>query len=122
MKVRLQGDALRLRLTEPEVARLAAGEAVKSETAFGPGATLTVRVHPSDHPALAATFEGGVATVALPRAEVERWAASDAEAVDGTQDAGSGRALAVSVEKDYACLHREGADPGAFPHPARPDA
>ena len=122
MKVRLHGDSLRLRLTQPEVARLAAGGAVETETAFRPGAALTVRAVPSDRPTLAVTFEGGVVTVAVPRAEVERWAASDAEAVAETQDAGAGRTLAVSVEKDYACLHREGTEPGVFPHPAQRDA
>ena len=122
MKLRVQGDALRLRLTEPEVARLAAGGAVTSETAIAPGVALRVRVEPSDRPALAATFEGGAVTVRLPRVQVGPWAGSDDEALAGEQDAGAGRTLRVSVEKDYACLHRPAPEPGAFPHPARRDA
>ena len=84
-------------------------------------------VEPTDRPALAATFEGGAVTVSLPQSQVGPWATGDDEALAGTQDAGAGRTLAVSVEKDYACLHREaaggGSDPGGaadtFPHPAQ---
>ena len=119
MKLRVQGDALRLRLTRSEVARLAGGGAVTSETAIMPGASLTVRVEPTDRPALAVTFEGGAVTVSLPQTQIGPWADGDDEALAGTQGAGAGRTLRVSVEKDYACLHRDGDDPGAFPHPAR---
>ena len=129
MKLRIQGDFLRLRLTPADVTRLAAGGAVTSETAITPGAALLVRVEPSDRPALAVTFGGGAVTVFLPQVQIGPWADSDAETLSGTQDAGAGRTLRVSVEKDYACLHRDGEaagggpDPGGaadtFPHPAR---
>ena len=124
MKLRIHDDSLRLRLTPAEVARLAVGGAVTSETAFAPGMALVVRVESSDRPALSATFEGGAVTVRLPQAQVGPWAGSGGEAIAGEQDAGAGRTLRVSVERDYACLHRDGESAGGgaagtFPHPAR---
>jgi hypothetical protein len=69
MKVQLQGQSLRLRIGEDELARLLAGEAVANETQ-APGAALRqlLRLVPHDVPALAAN--GGEWVFALPEGAV----------------------------------------------------
>lgn len=61
MKVQLQGQSLRLRIGEDELARLLAGEDVANETRIA-GAVLrhSVRLLPDAAPAGAAAAEGGL--------------------------------------------------------------
>lgn len=125
MKLRLQGDSLRLRLTQPEVARLAATGAVVDAVHVAPGAALTYGLRAADVDALAAAFDGATLTVLVPTAWVGPWADGDEVGFEGTVEAGDGRSLALLVEKDFACLHRRADEADAFPNPladARADA
>ncbi|MEN1959321.1 hypothetical protein WCE41_03110 [Luteimonas sp. MJ246] len=82
MKVQLQGQSLRLRIDEEELARLLAGEDVVNRTQAAPGAIASQRLRllvgadsaaaPGDEGRAAARFDadGGTWAFSLPEAEV----------------------------------------------------
>lgn len=117
MKLRIKGDTLRLRLTQPEVQQLAETGAVTDAMHLAPGLLLSYGLQTADIDHLQATFEKEKLTVHVPRTWVGPWAGGDGVGFEGTQDAGDGRTLALLVEKDFACLHRRPDEPDAFPNP-----
>jgi hypothetical protein len=114
VKLRLKGDALRLRLTRGEVARLGEGGRVEEVTAFGPGAAerLVYAVEASPEAVVGARFTSGRIVVTIPAAPARAWAAGDAVGISATQGP-----LTILIEKDFACLDRRDEDADAFPHP-----
>ena len=101
MKVQLQGQSLRLRIGEDELARLLAGERVGNATGAGAGAVLRqeLAMVPGDAPTFAADGDGwrfGLPEVAV-RDYVARLPCRDAlEFIL----AGGGEPLALSFEVD----------------------
>ena len=118
MKLRIRGDSLRLRLTQPEVALLAERGLVEDSIAFAAGARLTYALVCSGAK-LAAKLDGPRVEVTVPVDLARAWAASDTVGLEGNQDAGDGRTLRILVEKDYACLTKRPNedDTDAFPNP-----
>jgi len=121
MKLRIRGNSLRLRLTQGEVAAIAADGLVAEHTAFAPGgAALGYRLRTDEAASrVKASFGNGEIEVVLPAATAERWAASDQVSIEVEQPIGDGGKLTILVEKDFACLtERPGEDDSdAFPHP-----
>lgn len=116
MKLRIQGNSLRLRLTRSEVARLHDKGDVAETASFKSGATLTYRIQKCAGPdVVQADLGQGMISVSVPAATVETWVTSDEVGVyaqDGE--------LKISVEKDFRCLTRalEEQEADAYPHPA----
>ncbi|BDC51378.1 hypothetical protein F183_A36940 [Bryobacterales bacterium F-183] len=107
MKLRLQGDSVRLRLSRVEVATLATGADVEAVTRFFSGGELRVQLTPGDQ--WHTSLESGTLRIAAPG--LTAWAATDAE--------GLYHLNAIAIEKDFACLHRDPtANEGTFPNPA----
>ena len=117
MKLRIQDDTLRLRLTRSEVRQLEVGGSVAAAMAVAPGSALVYTVCAGEGGGLAVALDGGAVTVAVPRGWLAGWADDQRVGFDGTQDAGLGRTLAITVEKDFDCLHRRPEDVDTFPHP-----
>ncbi|GAC1666341.1 MAG: hypothetical protein NVS9B4_22020 [Candidatus Acidiferrum sp.] len=119
MKLRIQANRIRVRLTQTEVKRIAAGQKVEQVTAFSPLATLSCCIESSaqfERPT--ATFENQLLTLRLPLSEARHWAESEQVGIDAKQPVGDGTYLHLLVEKDFACLEpraEEAAD--AFPNP-----
>jgi hypothetical protein len=113
MKLRIHGNALRLRVKQGEVAALAAGETVEGRCDL-PGQALVYRLSPGG-PEVAVTFAEGVLTVGLPAAAVAAWAGTEQVGIAG----GTGP-VDILVEKDWQCLDAK--DPrdneDTYPHPA----
>jgi hypothetical protein len=114
MKMRLQGDSLRLRLGQSEIARLRDHGAVEESVSFGTGAALVYRIQSDRHTqTLQADFDGGVVTVHIAADRAQAWTSSDEVGVYA-QNGG----LSIAIEKDFRCLTRTEPEPDAFPHPA----
>ena len=114
MKLRLQGNSLRLRLTRSEVVRLDGYGTVEEAASFGSGGRLTYRIQSrTGTEPLHADFSGGAITVLVPTETVRVWASGD-EVGLYAQDG----ALRIAIEKDFRCLTRAGEEPDAYPHPA----
>jgi hypothetical protein len=116
MKLRLQGNSVRLRLTRSEVERLRETGLVEESVNFGDGEVLTYRLlSRMEQGPVEAAFGQGILAVSLSREAAQGWAASD----DVGVYAQSG-ALTVSIEKDFRCLTRPREDErDAYPHPGQ---
>lgn len=116
MKLRVQGNSLRFRLTRPEVAQLHEHGSVEETTQFRAEGGLIYRVQRSvGGNGMQASLHNGIITLQVPEGAVEGWAASDEVglyAQDGP--------LRIAIEKDFRCLTRprEEDGPDAYPHPA----
>ena len=117
MKLRIQGDSVRLRLTQSEVARFSATGYVADTAHFGPNRrlTYTLEIHGGD--VLRADFEDAALTVFVPHAWAEEWAKSDRVGFEGEQAIDEGQTLRLLIEKDFECLHKRPDEEDAFPHP-----
>jgi hypothetical protein len=114
MKLRIQDDSLRLRLTRGEVEHLSRGDAVERLVHFPGGRALQYSVTGSAAAASPhAVYSGDAIRVTLSESRVRDWASSDETGIEG-QDG----PIRILVEKDFKCLHRDAAtEPDAFPHP-----
>lgn len=117
MKLRLQGNSVRLRLTRSEVERLREVGLVEESVDFGGGEVLAYRLQsrPEQGP-LEAAFGQGVMKVSVSKEAAQAWAGSDEVGLY----AQSGP-LAISIEKDFRCLTRrlDEQEPDAYPHPGQ---
>jgi hypothetical protein len=115
MKLRIKGNTIRFRLTQPEVAQLRDGASLRDSTEFAPAQCLTWVLEPAPViAAIEASFREGTVAVRLPASEVRNWADTDTVGLYGQAGA-----LEVSVEKDFRCLSRAGSgeEADAFPNP-----
>lgn len=122
MKLRIQRNSLRLRLSQSEVAGLAERGRVAECIRFGPQseAELTYELVSSERtPTLAASFRARAVTVTVPAERVREWAGSGEVTLEGSIPLGGDEVLRILVEKDFKCLApRPGEDESdAFPHP-----
>lgn len=116
MKLRIQGNSLRLRLTRSEVAILGGQGEVSEDIRFRSGGTLTYCLQKrTDAEAVEADLATGFMAISVPAAAVERWVNSDEVGIYG-QDGD----LRIAVEKDFRCLTRaaDEQEADAYPHPA----
>ncbi|WP_420455785.1 DUF7009 family protein [Rubrivirga sp.] len=120
MKLRIHDDALRLRLSRGDLRTLDQTGAVEATTHVAPGSSLVYRLRAADVPRLGAEVEGSTVTVSVPREWVDGWEEDIHVGFEATQDAGDGHALAITVEKEFDCLHRPADAADAFPHPDAP--
>jgi hypothetical protein len=115
MKLRIQGNSLRFRLTHSEVATLDEDGLIAETTHFGAGHPLTYRLRKeTDGADVRAELADAVITVSAPAGEVHKWATSDEVGII-TRDG----VLKIAIEKDFRCLtRREEDEADAYPHPA----
>ncbi len=118
MKLRIKGSSLRLRLTQAEVAQLAAIGEVAEQVQFA-DATLTYRLRrDATAETISAVFRGNVIDVRVPDGLAREWARNNEVTLAHSQ-AVPGADLRIAIEKDFACLApREGEDESDhYPHP-----
>jgi hypothetical protein len=117
MKLRLQGNSVRLRLTRSEVERLRETGLVEESVDFGGGEVLAYRLLSRlEQGPVEAVFGQGIMTVSVSKEAAQAWAGSDEVGLY----AHSGP-LAISIEKDFRCLTRrlDEQEPDAYPHPGQ---
>ena len=114
MKLRIQDNSLRLRLTQKEVARLGDQGAVESAIQFSEHRVLRYSVSVSDSAErVSVHYEGDSICVFLPKAAAKLWANNHEVTIEAF-DSG----VRILVEKDFQCLHQAGpGEPDAYPHP-----
>jgi hypothetical protein len=115
MKLRIQGNSLRLRLSQKEVARIRDGGHVESFIEFAPGRSLIYLVENSPNAeTMSANFDGRVIRVTIPMHQMTDWVESDRVGIEARSQTG----VQLLVEKDFQCLHRSvEQEPDAYPHP-----
>lgn len=105
MKLRIDDQSLRLRLSASDVAALEEAGTVDLETAFSSEAALTVRLKTTTSDCIGASFGEGTIVVELPETYVRGWGQSDRVGFEEVQPTGIGDPLRIVVEKDLDCRH-----------------
>jgi hypothetical protein len=113
MKLRIQGNALRLRLNQAEVAQFSKTGFFEDSVEFSPGVRLTYALESSSSVrSPQALYRDGSLRIQVPYQVGFEWATTDRTGISG------GEHLAITVEKDFQCLHGDGSrDPDAYPNP-----
>ncbi len=120
MKLRIQGNSIRMRITQGELNEMANNGVVRDTISFAGGSTLTyslVRDAACESPS--AAMAGNTISICLPSTAVDEWISTEQVSLRGTQNLDGGSDLIILVEKDFACLQpRENEDESdMFPHP-----
>ena len=124
MKLRINGNSLRLRISRSDLARFLEAGSLEDTVYFGReiGAELTYALV-LDHSRQAVDVESASHRVAviLPDEAGRRWAATEQVEISANVDLGPRGALSVLIEKDFACLGRSDEDNSdSFPNPISP--
>lgn len=120
MKLRLNGNALRLRLSQAEVAQFSKTGYVESATEFGPACRLSYILESSSKAAgPQVLFGNGDLRIQVPASDAQGWITTDRVGMSGEQQFGAGKTLSILIEKDFQCIHSERPDPDAYPNPTR---
>jgi len=108
MKLRIQGNSLRLRVSEAEVLQLAQTGRVEEALTLGPlpeqGLHYVLLVS-SGHQTMEAHISGNTITVYLPQQAAVSWMNSDQNGLEQVIENGAGQSLRLLVEKDLDCRH-----------------
>lgn len=121
MKLRIHGNALRLRLNQAEVAQFSKTGFLEEAVEFGSGARLAFSLESlSDLETPQALYQDSWLRIQVPAAQTEAWITTDLVGLAGEQALGGGKHLSVLVEKDFQCVHgAEPPDPDAYPNPSQ---
>ena len=114
MKLRLQGNSIRLRLNRNEVAVFLETGHLQDTVQFDGGVVLAYALEVSKEAhAPHALFENNAIRITLPLDDAQDWARSDRVGISARD-----QQLSILVEKDFQCLHEP--DPNAYPNPDAP--
>jgi hypothetical protein len=119
MKLRIQGDSLRLRLVETEVNQLVSQGRVESSIRFADGALIYSLEASGSADRVYASLDASGICVTIPAATAKAWAESSQVSIEGPLQPPP----RVLVEKDFQCLHKPPDDtPGAYRNPLSPES
>ncbi|WP_420583181.1 DUF7009 family protein [Reichenbachiella sp.] len=115
MKIRINGNFVRLRLSQSEVDQFASKGQIGDAIQFGTR-SLTYQLVTSQQEEVSVDFDGTKISVQVPKNMSEQWTETD---LVGFENADQTH-VRILVEKDFQCLHkRPGEDESDnFPHPA----
>ena len=119
MKIRIQGDTIRLRLSQTEIDRLSQTGEIKEATHFGSDvfAYSISLIDQLTEPT--ASYRGGKIAVQVPQEMGTEWIESDQVGIENKAYTNQSDGLKILIEKDFQCLHkrRNEDESDAFPNP-----
>lgn len=118
MKLRIQGNALRLRLSRSEVTQFN-DKLIISDTIQIGESKLTYMLSVSQSiNAVSATYDNDIIEIQVPSALALHWAGTDTVGISAEQMLDSGNTLQLLIEKDFKCLHQPAdGNADAYPNP-----
>lgn len=125
MKLRINGNSLRLRLLRSEVARLLAGDCLEETIYFAPEASARLSYALELDPAGSRPtiqYTGNRVAIFIPSDLANTWGSSDQVGIAADISLGEFGSLALLIEKDFACLdpsHEGNQDTFANPNSAK---
>ncbi|TGE21346.1 hypothetical protein E5K00_13735 [Hymenobacter aquaticus] len=107
MKLRIEDNSLRLRLSEAEVRQFAETGRVAATVALGPTAAdrLTYALERAESAEFRISHGAGAITVKVPAALARHWTSSDQNGLSATLLVAPDQPLKILVEKDLDCRH-----------------
>tara|TARA_R110000868_G_scaffold161628_2_gene392311 strand:- start:14133 stop:14507 length:375 start_codon:yes stop_codon:yes gene_type:complete len=119
MKIRIQGNSIRYRLTRTEVRELQEKGIVQEQTSFI-GKNFAYRVlEKEDITALEADFQNDTISLFFPKVENAKWADLERVGFANNIILDNGQTLRLLLEKDFVCLDERVEDQSDnYPNPA----
>ena len=120
MKVRVQGNSIRLRLKQEEVACLAHDESVETRMAFGPDSDsqhLVYRIEVAAIEAMDVAYQAHCVTVILPQSLAQGWDTSSEVGFEHDVPLENGGSMHVLMEKDFKCIDVRADEGDCYPNP-----
>ncbi len=116
MKLRIQDNSIRFRLTQTEVNNFGKQDACMGKVEFPDGNTLIYRLTTATE--MSSYYRNNVITISLLDTEVENWIKSDIVGISGDLILENEDKLSILVEKDFKCLTDRFEDESdMFPNP-----
>lgn len=110
MKIRMQGNSLRLRLSETEVQQFGAGKRVKETIIFGldeEDILTYILTQTIEKKQVDVLFKNNTITIEIPATQVLIWANSNQTSLSEKIPNGQPEGLKVLIEKDLDCSHEK---------------
>ena len=105
MKLRIHGNSLRIRLTRPEVGRLADTGYLEEQTLFFAGNKLVYALQSVDHgDELSATFDTNKITMFVPHELIKDWPQNNVVGFSASMTVSENETLHLLLEKDFVCI------------------
>ncbi|MCM4169757.1 hypothetical protein KCTC52924_03956 [Arenibacter antarcticus] len=119
MKIRIQGNSIRYRLTRSEVSSLQKSGFIEERTAFN-GAHFIYAIKALDNiTSLEATFQENTITLLFPMSQNKKWADVERVGYENNMGLEDGQTLRLLLEKDFVCLDERTEDQADnYPNPA----
>lgn len=118
MKLRTDGNSIRLRLSRTEVARFAETGLIEETVEFAPTSKFTYRLTATDTFTINCLHDLNGILVQVPRDLAQDWANTNQVSLSAEQNAGTHKTLQILIEKDFQCLHKDSdANADAYPNP-----
>ncbi|QMU27153.1 DUF7009 family protein [Adhaeribacter radiodurans] len=107
MKLRIQGNSLRLRLSEAEVTQFADAGQIEETISFSPDKTNALRylLQQTSDKEVSVQFNHNTIVVSIPETMAQKWVDTDLIGFDDLIDLGNEKQLRIVVEKDLDCKH-----------------
>ena len=104
MKIRIQGNSVRIRLSKTEVETLSEEGDVEEQTSFG-ATSFIYSVKQSDQVnELSASFDTNKITMLVPALFLEDWPINNIVGFDAQMPVSENESLYLLLEKDFKCL------------------
>ena len=104
MKIRIQGNSIRIRLSKTEVDTLSDGGFLEDQTSFGNTSFIYRLKSKADQSALSATYEDHQITMYVPEKFLSDWPDNNIVGLDANMPVGETKTLYLLLEKDFKCL------------------
>jgi len=125
MKLRIEGNSIRLRLKRFEVEEVCRDGRVEQSLRLGPasGQVLSYAFELRDDiDSMTLEAENGTIAVIVPKADAEGWDTNARVGFEGTHTFPDGATVDLLVEKDFKCLDRpDEEEPDSYPNPTAED-
>jgi hypothetical protein len=106
MKIRIQGNSIRFRLSKADVALLTEKGKVAETTSFGSSAFSYQVIKATNVEDLSASFEQDCITMRVPPGLLKGWATNDIVGFEATIQTSENETLFLLIEKDFKCLDK----------------
>ncbi|WP_031526796.1 DUF7009 family protein [Dyadobacter crusticola] len=110
MKIRIQQNKVRYRLSKSDVAQLASEGYLEEKTTFPQGQLIYALKSQPDTDSLSAAFENQQITIYIPESFTKAWPDNNLIGTDSNMPLNAGESLYLLVEKDFKCLDNEAED------------
>ncbi|MDN3669661.1 hypothetical protein QWY93_10020 [Echinicola jeungdonensis] len=107
MKLRINNNSIRLRLTQTEVEKIAKEEAVHQTLQLGEKEVLRYSLVPEkDVDCIGANIKDNEILVKVPAPMSTKWATTDEVSLRHVQKESTNHESIILIEKDFQCLHK----------------